>query len=75
MVVCVLGLTRPARPACLSRPFPPRYFRPTEVDLFIGDPAKAKKLLGWEPEITFEALVQEMVAEDMKLVESGDLMN
>ena len=35
----------------------PQYFRPTEVDLLIGDPAKAKKLLGWEPEITFEALV------------------
>eukprot|EP00619_Florenciella_sp_RCC1007_P012212 CAMPEP_0205910206 /NCGR_PEP_ID=MMETSP1325-20131115/4304_1 /ASSEMBLY_ACC=CAM_ASM_000708 /TAXON_ID=236786 /ORGANISM="Florenciella sp., Strain RCC1007" /LENGTH=459 /DNA_ID=CAMNT_0053276543 /DNA_START=48 /DNA_END=1427 /DNA_ORIENTATION=+ len=99
-----------------------QYFRPTEVDLLIGDPAKAKKLLGgalgaisfalsreprrttrtpplsphatnpasdphvahhlsrltlagWEPEITFEALVQEMVAEDMKLVEAGDLMN
>jgi len=36
----------------------PQYFRPTEVDLLIGDPAKAKKLLGWEPEITFEGLVQ-----------------
>jgi len=53
----------------------PQYFRPTEVDLLIGDPAKAKKLLGWEPEITFEGLVQEMMEEDMKLVEAGDLIN
>uniref|UniRef100_A0A7S2GBW7 GDP-mannose 4,6-dehydratase n=1 Tax=Florenciella parvula TaxID=236787 RepID=A0A7S2GBW7_9STRA len=52
-----------------------QYFRPTEVDLLIGDPAKAKKLLGWEPEITFDGLVTEMMEEDMKLVEAGDLMN
>lgn len=40
----------------------PRYFRPTEVDLLIGDPSKAKKLLGWEAEIGLEELVREMVA-------------
>jgi GDPmannose 4,6-dehydratase len=40
----------------------PRYFRPTEVDLLIGDPSKAKKLLGWEAEIGPEELVREMVA-------------
>lgn len=40
----------------------PRYFRPTEVDLLIGDPSKAKKLLDWEAKIGFEELVREMVS-------------
>eukprot|EP00968_Pinguiococcus_pyrenoidosus_P003771 scaffold251_cov230-Pinguiococcus_pyrenoidosus.AAC.2 len=43
----------------------PKYFRPTEVDLLIGDPAKAKRELNWEPEILFEQLVEEMVAADL----------
>jgi GDPmannose 4,6-dehydratase len=46
----------------------PRYFRPTEVELLIGDPAKAKAKLGWTPTTTFEALVKEMVQADLKLV-------
>ena len=40
----------------------PRYFRPTEVDLLIGDPSKAKKMLNWETKIGLEELVREMVA-------------
>merc|ERR1712083_435003 len=44
----------------------PKYFRPTEVDTLLGDPAKAKKILGWEPEITFKQLVHEMLEYDMK---------
>ena len=40
----------------------PRYFRPTEVDLLIGDPSKAKQLLGWETKIDLEELVREMVS-------------
>jgi len=43
----------------------PRFMRPAEVDLLIGDPSKAKRVLGWEPEVTFEALVGQMVAADM----------
>ncbi len=46
-----------------------RYFRPTEVDLLIGDASKAKKELGWEPKYTLEQLIQEMVEEDIKLFE------
>ena len=46
----------------------PRYFRPTEVELLIGDPAKAKAKLGWTPTTTFETLVKEMVRADLKLV-------
>lgn len=43
----------------------PRYFRPTEVETLLGDSAKAKKNLGWEPEISFEQMVAEMVAQDV----------
>jgi len=46
----------------------PRYFRPTEVDLLLGDPSKARKVLGWTHEITFPRLVKEMVASDLKRV-------
>ncbi len=42
----------------------PRHFRPTEVDLLLGDPAKAKTRLGWTPEVTFEKLVEIMVKAD-----------
>jgi GDPmannose 4,6-dehydratase len=47
----------------------PRYFRPTEVDLLIGDASKAKKVLGWTPKHTLEQLVSEMVASDIRLFE------
>ncbi len=46
-----------------------RYFRPTEVDLLLGDPAKAKKLLGWEPKVGFKQLVKIMTDADMKLAQ------
>jgi GDPmannose 4,6-dehydratase len=45
----------------------PRYYRPTEVDSLLGDPTKARTKLGWEPEIGFDTLIQEMVAEDRQL--------
>lgn len=51
----------------------PKYFRPTEVELLIGDPTKAKEKLGWVPKTTMQALCKEMVAADIKLVEKGDL--
>jgi GDPmannose 4,6-dehydratase len=41
-----------------------RYFRPTEVDLLHGDPSKAKLELGWEPRISFEATIREMIQRD-----------
>ncbi|MGF1534578.1 MAG: GDP-mannose 4,6-dehydratase [Bernardetiaceae bacterium] len=47
----------------------PRYFRPTEVDLLIGDPTKAQQQLGWQPRYDLQALVQEMVREDLKRFE------
>lgn len=45
----------------------PRYYRPAEVDLLLGDPSKAKRKLGWEPKVTFEGLVDMMVESDMEL--------
>jgi len=47
----------------------PRYYRPTEVDLLLGDPAKAKKELGWEPKTKFEDLVKLMVKADWEKVQ------
>jgi GDPmannose 4,6-dehydratase len=46
----------------------PRYFRPTEVDLLLGDPGKAQRVLGWKHEVTFSELVKTMVASDLKKV-------
>jgi GDPmannose 4,6-dehydratase len=43
----------------------PRFVRPAEVDLLIGDPSKAKRVLGWEPEVSFEQLVEMMVRSDI----------
>jgi GDPmannose 4,6-dehydratase len=45
----------------------PDYFRPAEVELLIGNPAKAKAELGWEPKVTFEELVRIMAEADWKL--------
>jgi GDPmannose 4,6-dehydratase len=45
----------------------PKYFRPTEVELLIGDPTKAKAKLGWKPKYDLDSLVKEMVASDLEL--------
>lgn len=52
----------------------PRYFRPTEVETLLGDPSKAKEKLGWEPKISFNELVAEMVREDLKTAEKDELV-
>jgi len=52
----------------------PRYFRPTEVETLLGDPAKAKNKLGWTPKISFDELVAEMVREDLKAAERDELV-
>lgn len=51
-----------------------RYFRPTEVDVLLGDPSKAKRVLGWEHSTPFPQLVSEMVAADLELLRrDGDI--
>jgi len=52
----------------------PSYFRPAEVETLLGDSSKAKELLGWNPEISFEELVSEMMVEDMKLAQRDVLV-
>uniref|UniRef100_UPI004055C463 GDP-mannose 4,6-dehydratase n=1 Tax=Candidatus Electronema sp. TaxID=2698783 RepID=UPI004055C463 len=52
----------------------PRYFRPTEVETLLGDPSKAKEKLGWEPKISFEEMVREMIVEDLKLAERDQVV-
>jgi GDPmannose 4,6-dehydratase len=50
----------------------PRYFRPTEVDLLLGDPTKAKNELGWEPKMKFKELVEDMIKSDLKMLDEHD---
>lgn len=49
----------------------PKFYRPAEVELLLGSPAKAKEKLGWEPQTSLETLCQMMVEADMKRVERG----
>ncbi|RON53529.1 GDP-mannose 4,6-dehydratase [Pseudomonas frederiksbergensis] len=49
----------------------PKFYRPTEVELLIGDPAKAKAVLGWEPKTTLEELCRMMVEADLRRNEQG----
>jgi len=58
------GNPLPSTPRPIVR-IDPRYFRPTEVETLLGDPAKAKEKLGWVPEITLEQMIEEMVAHDL----------
>ncbi|MCU0627216.1 MAG: GDP-mannose 4,6-dehydratase, partial [Gemmatimonadaceae bacterium] len=61
--------------ACLDLDWPAvvvhdqRHERPAEVDLLLGDPTKARRVLGWTPRVTFKALVQLMVEADLALAE------
>ena len=52
----------------------PRYFRPTEVETLLGDPSKAKKELGWVPEITAQEMCKEMVANDLEQAKQHALL-
>ncbi len=49
----------------------PRYYRPAEVDILVSDPRKARRVLGWEPTVSFEDLVRMMVDADLELLRSG----
>ncbi|MCT8162012.1 GDP-mannose 4,6-dehydratase [Pseudoruegeria sp. SHC-113] len=66
-VVKVEGDMAPAvKPGDVILRIDPRYFRPAEVETLLGDPAKAKRQLGWEPQITAQEMCAEMVTEDLK---------
>ena len=51
-----------------------RYFRPTEVETLLGDPSKAKEKLDWEPKITFEEMVHEMMESDINIAKRDSLV-
>ena len=53
----------------------PRYFRATEVETLLGDASKAKEKLGWQPKISFNKLVEEMMLSDLKIAEKNELIN
>lgn len=82
--VSEVGIVRSTNGRALLKPgqevvcIDPKYFRPTEVDLLIGDPTKAQQKLGWKPKYTLDQLVREMVQSDLQsfqqekiLIESG----
>ena len=50
------------------------YFRPTEVDILVGDASKANKKLGWKPKYELEDLIKEMMFSDLKLIEKEKLL-
>ncbi|PNU18686.1 GDP-mannose 4,6-dehydratase [Geothermobacter hydrogeniphilus] len=64
----------PLKPGDVIVRVDPRYFRPTEVETLLGDPTKAREKLGWEPKISFEELVAEMVREDLTSAKRDDLV-
>ena len=51
-----------------------RYFRPTEVDVLLGDSTKARKVLGWQPKVTFDKLVDMMIAADLELAKKEKIL-
>ncbi len=53
----------------------PTYFRPTEVDQLIGDPSKAKRQLGWEPQYDLKGLISDMMQSDIKLMKKDAYLN
>jgi GDPmannose 4,6-dehydratase len=52
----------------------PRYFRPTEVELLVGDPGKAHQKLGWRHETSARELAREMVREDLEVMRSAPML-
>jgi len=73
-VVKVDGTRAQCRPGDVVIRVDPRYFRPTEVDTLLGDPAKAKAKMGWAPRVKFGELVAEMVREDLRSAERDELV-
>ncbi|MEI6262021.1 MAG: GDP-mannose 4,6-dehydratase [Deltaproteobacteria bacterium] len=62
---CRNSLKKPPEPGQVVVSIDPRYFRPAEVEFLLGDPTKARKVLGWNPKMDFEELIRIMVEKDM----------
>lgn len=75
VVDSVIGEDAPSvRPGDVVMRIDPQYFRPAEVETLLGSPAKAKKKLGWEPQITAQEMCAEMVANDLKVARRHALL-
>ena len=75
MVVDVKSDKAPAlKPGDVVMRIDPRYFRPAEVETLLGDPSKAKRELGWEPQISAREMCAEMVAEDLRIAQRHALL-
>ena len=75
VVQAVSGDAAPAlKPGMVVVRVDARYFRPTEVETLLGDPARAKQRLGWEPTISFEQMVDEMVTHDLAQARQNSLL-
>ena len=75
IVQAVTGDAAPAlKPGQVIVQIDPRYFRPTEVETLLGDPSRAKQRLGWEPTITFDQMVDEMVSHDLAQARQNSLL-
>ena len=66
ILICPLPLQRVVTNSCVV-------ISSHQVELLLGDPTKAKKVLGWTPEVSFDELVKEMVDADLDLVAKGDM--
>jgi len=61
------------KPGAVLVEIDPRYFRPTEVDTLLGNPNKAKRILGWESKTVFQDLVKEMVQADLMIAKRDQM--
>lgn len=62
------------KPGTIVLKIDPRYYRPTEVELLIGDPTKSQQKLGWKPKHTLETLIEDMASSDLKLFQKDQLL-
>ena len=75
VVEAVTGDSAPSiKPGDVIVKVDPRYFRPTEVETLLGDPSKAKQLLGWTPKITAQEMCKEMVESDLAIAKQTALL-
>ncbi|KQS30692.1 GDP-mannose 4,6-dehydratase [Dyadobacter sp. Leaf189] len=74
--IAELGIEQGAHltPGAVVLRIDPRYYRPTEVELLIGDPTKSKTQLGWEPKYTLETLIADMITSDLTLFQKDQLL-
>ena len=75
IVAAVQGFAREhLKPGDVILEIDERYYRPSEVETLLGDPTKAKINLGWQPEISFDILIDEMIETDLRSAQADKLL-